>query len=383
MIEQVGLLNAGMEDMAITAWELYSNWEYSGQPAPSDPKVTMIEQFRETFTRNKFQIEFMGLWDSVNSVGFLIDRLFPYTTHNSIVKHIRHAISLDERRAKFKQLMVEQHPICDSGQLSTKSNQSLIGSSVVDFFTKIIHPTIKHERGHCNISQDIVEMYFPGDHSDCGGGWKQDEGGGVLSNISLRWMILEVAVFGILFKLGSIHKFNDVKPLITDLLSYNHDMLSLSPASLGTNDGNVPEVPIHRFDSHGDSSLIPTLYWWSIELLPIQYKHERSNGEWRRVLEPNLGKHRQIPFDCRIHWSFFYRVHFVEDYTINPTLLRSNIGEKMIELLKNYELLYKGLNLDEYCKLLTVDQIRTDWQNKIWSVIPNDLQKCLDRDPKI
>lgn len=45
----------------------------------------------------------MGLWDSVNSIGFLYDRMFPYVSQTNLVKHIRHAISIDERRGKFKQ----------------------------------------------------------------------------------------------------------------------------------------------------------------------------------------------------------------------------------------------------------------------------------------
>jgi uncharacterized protein (DUF2235 family) len=39
--------------------------------------------------------------DTVNSVG-LIPRRLPFTTSNKVVKTFRHAVSLDERRAKFK-----------------------------------------------------------------------------------------------------------------------------------------------------------------------------------------------------------------------------------------------------------------------------------------
>ena len=41
------------------------------------------------------------LRDTVNSVG-LIPRRLPFTTSNTIVRTFRHAIALDERRAKFK-----------------------------------------------------------------------------------------------------------------------------------------------------------------------------------------------------------------------------------------------------------------------------------------
>jgi len=39
--------------------------------------------------------------DTVNSVG-LIPRRLPFTTSNTVVKTFRHAVALDERRAKFK-----------------------------------------------------------------------------------------------------------------------------------------------------------------------------------------------------------------------------------------------------------------------------------------
>jgi uncharacterized protein (DUF2235 family) len=39
--------------------------------------------------------------DTVNSVG-LIPRRLPFTTSNTVVKTFRHALALDERRAKFK-----------------------------------------------------------------------------------------------------------------------------------------------------------------------------------------------------------------------------------------------------------------------------------------
>jgi uncharacterized protein (DUF2235 family) len=39
--------------------------------------------------------------DTVNSVGLIPKRL-PFTTSNTIVRTFRHAVALDERRAKFK-----------------------------------------------------------------------------------------------------------------------------------------------------------------------------------------------------------------------------------------------------------------------------------------
>ncbi len=47
--------------------------------------------------------------DTVNSVG-LIPRRLPFTASNTIIRTFRHAVSLDERRAKFKANLWNQPP---------------------------------------------------------------------------------------------------------------------------------------------------------------------------------------------------------------------------------------------------------------------------------
>jgi uncharacterized protein (DUF2235 family) len=86
--------------------------------------------FKKAFS-NEVDIEFLGVWqvalhipsnttavltffsfyrDTVNSVG-LIPRRLPFTTSNKVVKTFRHAVALDERRAKFKaNLWNRPHP---------------------------------------------------------------------------------------------------------------------------------------------------------------------------------------------------------------------------------------------------------------------------------
>ncbi len=51
--------------------------------------------------RTQLQQCSLDLRDTVNSVG-LIPHWLPFTASNTIVRTFRHAISLDERRAKFK-----------------------------------------------------------------------------------------------------------------------------------------------------------------------------------------------------------------------------------------------------------------------------------------
>ncbi|CAI4911137.1 ATV_HP_G0040910.mRNA.1.CDS.1 [Saccharomyces cerevisiae] len=111
MIERVGLLSKGLEEMVKMAWQIYEKWEYDSQPNELQYTSTLAEEFKKTFSRDyEVKIHFQGLFDSVNSVGILRDRLFPCTQRSNIVEHVRHCVSLDERRGKFKQLCFTPMP---------------------------------------------------------------------------------------------------------------------------------------------------------------------------------------------------------------------------------------------------------------------------------
>lgn len=43
MIERVGLLCPGLEEIIPTAWNIYKNWEYAGQPS-SDDNNTLADE---------------------------------------------------------------------------------------------------------------------------------------------------------------------------------------------------------------------------------------------------------------------------------------------------------------------------------------------------
>lgn len=59
-----------------------------------------VHIFRDTFSV-EVPIEFVGLWDTVSSVG-LSGRSLPFTGQNRFVKTLRHAISADEHRVRFR-----------------------------------------------------------------------------------------------------------------------------------------------------------------------------------------------------------------------------------------------------------------------------------------
>jgi uncharacterized protein (DUF2235 family) len=114
--------------------------------------------FKKTFCR-ECKPHFVGVWDTVSSVGWVYNAAhFPATkaTHNPDLHYVRHAVSIDERRAFFR--------------------QNLFGTP---------HGP----------EQDIEEIWFAGVHSDVGGSYPEPES--QLSKTALQWMVCEAEAVGL------------------------------------------------------------------------------------------------------------------------------------------------------------------------------------------
>lgn len=125
MLDFIGLLSHGNEEMVSFAWKAFSMWQCRQgssdetlDEAEAQKKREMfryMKGFRETFSRPVGRIRFLGLFDTVNSVprfetAWMQRSKFPYTARSS-AKVIRHAVSIDERRAKFRSdLMYQNNP---------------------------------------------------------------------------------------------------------------------------------------------------------------------------------------------------------------------------------------------------------------------------------
>ncbi|KAJ2996828.1 hypothetical protein NUW58_g848 [Xylaria curta] len=118
MIDYVGLLSHGNEEMVLFAWKAFSQWQsrnHEDSPEGREKRHEMyqfMKAFRETFSRPVKRIRFLGLFDTVNSVprfetAWMQRSKFPYTARSS-AKVIRHCVSIDERRAKFRQDLIYQ-----------------------------------------------------------------------------------------------------------------------------------------------------------------------------------------------------------------------------------------------------------------------------------
>ncbi|KAJ8457781.1 hypothetical protein ONZ45_g18180 [Pleurotus djamor] len=174
MIELVGLLHKGNENQIPFAYELYTamtaySKRESAPPTPGTPQKLSDEEqlcqsFKKSLCHEDVKVHFVGAWDTVSSIGVLRGKSLPETVSGmGHVCHFRHALALDERRAKF------QPEYVNGGD----------------------GPTNGVRKG------DVKEVWFKGTHSDIGGGNMSNK---YLNNFgdSLRWMTYEARACGLL-----------------------------------------------------------------------------------------------------------------------------------------------------------------------------------------
>ncbi|KAI0354700.1 hypothetical protein OH77DRAFT_1521587 [Trametes cingulata] len=92
MLHKVGLLPPDNFQQIPFAYKMYTRTDELGWKQST--------AFKKAFSID-VEIDFIGVWDTVCSVGVIPHRL-PFTASNTAIRTFRHALSLDERRAKFK-----------------------------------------------------------------------------------------------------------------------------------------------------------------------------------------------------------------------------------------------------------------------------------------
>lgn len=148
MIHKVGLLSRGNDELIPFAWDTFRR----------EHRREIVDGFKRTFSR-PVDIHFVGVWDTVCSVGWMWDpQHLPYSANNPSVKFLRHLVALDERRAYFPQNMW-------TGTSTTPGA--------------------------------IRQVWFAGVHCDVGGGYEEPREAG-LSKVALAWMVREAAEQGLL-----------------------------------------------------------------------------------------------------------------------------------------------------------------------------------------
>ncbi|KAJ7357885.1 hypothetical protein DFH08DRAFT_436982 [Mycena albidolilacea] len=160
MIETIGLIDAGNDELIPFGYEIYSE-RHKG--ALTEHAKDIATTFKETCSR-EIRIHFVGVWDTVSSIGVFRGKPLPLTSTAEHICIVRHALALDERRVKFLPEYINH------GDITSTS------------------PPI-----------DIKEVWFAGSHSDIGGGLQENTALN-LSSVPLLWMENEAEANGLRLK---------------------------------------------------------------------------------------------------------------------------------------------------------------------------------------
>jgi uncharacterized protein (DUF2235 family) len=157
MVARFGILDRAMEGLVPTLLHLYF-----ADPKQDEAKYqAIVSQLNTSFCTPegaRAEVWFVGVWDTVESVGSPLSRRRIRASGTIIGKrfrHVRHALALDEHRRSFQPRLY------------------------------YVHPTHDYAAG----GQSIDQRWFSGAHCDVGGGYADAEA--ALSDQSLLWMLEE------------------------------------------------------------------------------------------------------------------------------------------------------------------------------------------------
>ncbi len=238
MLHVCGLIRCG--DVALVPYAIRLMKKYGKQGSPE-----IAKKFRAAFSSMDVKPHFVGVWDTVSSVGQVYTPLkLPYTAFNPDIVTGRHAVSIDERRAFYRQNLWSPAK-----------------------------------------GQDIQQVWFPGVHSDIGGGYAEENSG--LAKITLEWMIREARNAGL----------RVLSDRVESVLGRGRDGAAAKPN---------PAAMLHN-------SL--TLWWRVLEVFPrLPYNHITR----KRGFRVPLGRWRRIPEGSLVHESAFLRMSAQLDKPYRP-----------------------------------------------------------------
>jgi uncharacterized protein (DUF2235 family) len=234
LLHHVGLLPRGSENLIPYAMRLL-------RIARKDNRK-LGDQFRETFARptasadRRFTVHFIGLWDTVSSVGWFWEpEKFRYTATNPGIAIVRHAIAVDERRAFYRQ--------------------------------NRFYPTN-------GTPQDLQQLWFPGVHSDVGGGYADSN----LGRCSFDWILDEAIAAGMHVDAGR---------------------------------RNIVAPPIAKPWLEKKHNSLRAVWWWLLEFFP---KIHFNTQKGRKEIRLNLFRSRKLLDGELLHESTLRRLKEDDDY---------------------------------------------------------------------
>lgn len=228
MLHKVGLLPKDNLQQLPFAYQLYKKTDATS--------LELAAGFKQTFCRT-VNIEFVGVWDTVASVGVVLGKTLPFISDNTTIKTFRHALALDEHRARFrpdlyhrtapgddvdephapepgsgKPVRVEKpepKTVKKANKWSARFSRKNASNVVVEDVTSVAMQTaggetvvsaattgdVTYDDTEDNeppVQTDVLEVWFAGCHSDVGGGSTANTVKESLSDITLRWMVREI-----------------------------------------------------------------------------------------------------------------------------------------------------------------------------------------------
>ncbi|KAJ8096302.1 hypothetical protein PM082_011457 [Marasmius tenuissimus] len=331
MIHKVGILPACNHQQVPFAYKMFTRGDEVGWQQSN--------AFKKAFSIDA-DIEFIGVWDTVNSVG-LIPRRLPFTTSNNIVRTFRHAISLDERRAKFKANLWNRPNDAESRLgLAHKNHHHAVGEHCDEPINKNVghrgprkmNPLRALERKYSkdhDLPTDVEEVWFAGCHCDVGGGSVTNDTKTNLARIPLRWMIRECfkTDTGIMFHSDLLEELgldpNSLYPEVLprppalpitpqhriqriptsssalqstkDMALQNYSAGDVNATAVVTRRQTEEELELADALSPIYDQLSLKWFWWILELFPIRMRYQRGDNSWARYFGFNMGRGRFIP----------------------------------------------------------------------------------------
>ncbi|KAH6905091.1 hypothetical protein BKA70DRAFT_1387029 [Coprinopsis sp. MPI-PUGE-AT-0042] len=295
MLHKVGLLPQFNNEQVPFAYKIFNRTDKVGWE--------LSEKFKKTFTAHEVRIEFVGVWDTVSSVG-IIPRQLPFTSSNFAIKTFRQALSLDERRCKF-------HP---NTWNTPSAREATLG----------YQPTgkpVKHDDGTWGFeppeaeTTDVLEVWFAGCHGDVGGGNTAESVR--LSRISLAWMIKQCKITksGVLFDEDAIKELG----IDTDTFRLIPGAASGTPVSF---DLKEEHSQFGYWGAKIFDQLVAAPAWWILEVIPLIHTYYHR-GEKKRWISRNFGRGRYMfpPPDAtiKVHESVRSRIQGLKGFAGDGT----------------------------------------------------------------
>jgi uncharacterized protein (DUF2235 family) len=168
LLHMYGLIQPGNDALVPYAIRMMMGIERArgtkaGAREAGDDYFNLARDFKDTMSRTECKPWFVGVWDTVSSIGWVENPLkLPFIANNPDIAIGRHAIAIDERRAFFRTHLWRS----------------------------------PSDPSHPGGPKDLKQVWFPGVHCDVGGGYPEAESG--LSKIALEWMLEEAEAAGLL-----------------------------------------------------------------------------------------------------------------------------------------------------------------------------------------